>query len=54
MYYHIIPPIPSLLLNKLFLGNAKEIYKGPITMGVDGMLFSLPPDGNEIQIKTRL
>jgi ribonuclease Z len=51
VYYHIIPPIPSPLLNKLFLGNAKEYYKGPITMGVDGMLFSLFPDSNEIQIK---
>ncbi|MBA4367083.1 MAG: MBL fold metallo-hydrolase [Desulfobacterium sp.] len=54
VYYHIIPPIPSQLLNNLFLGNAKEYYKGPITMGVDGMLFSLPPNSNEIQMKTRL
>ena len=34
--------LPSSLLNSLFLGDAKKYYQGPITMGVDGMLFGLP------------
>lgn len=49
--YHIIPPLPSPLLNSLFLGDAKKYYKGPITMGVDGMLFSLPSNNREIKQK---
>jgi ribonuclease Z len=49
--YHIIPPLPSPLLNQMFLGDAKKYYKGPITMGVDGMLFSLPANGKEITVK---
>jgi hypothetical protein len=49
--YHIIPPLPSPLLNKIFLGDAKKYYQGPITMGVDGMLFSLPANSKEIIIK---
>jgi len=52
--YHIIPPLPSPLLNNLFLGDAKKYYKGPITMGVDGMLFSLPADSGEINQKKLL
>jgi ribonuclease Z len=48
--YHIIPPLPSLLLNNMFLGEAKKYYKGPITMGVDGMLFSLPANSKEISV----
>lgn len=49
--YHIIPPLPSPLLNSLFLGDAKKYYKGPITMGVDGMLFSLPANSKKITLK---
>ncbi|RJP91497.1 MAG: MBL fold metallo-hydrolase [Desulfobacteraceae bacterium] len=52
--YHIIPPLPSPLLNSLFLGNAKTYYKGPVTMGVDGMLFGLPANSKEIILKTIL
>jgi ribonuclease Z len=49
--YHIIPPLPSPILNRMFLGDAKKYYQGPITMGVDGMLFSLPANSKEILIK---
>jgi ribonuclease Z len=49
--FHIIPPLPSPLLNKIFLGDAKKYYQGPITMGVDGMLFSLPANSKDITLK---
>ena len=52
--YHIIPPLPSPLLNPLFLGDAKKYYQGPITMGVDGMLFELPANSKEIILKKTL
>ncbi|RJP80289.1 MAG: MBL fold metallo-hydrolase [Desulfobacteraceae bacterium] len=54
VYNHIIPPIPNPMLNSLFLGDAKKYYKGPITMGVDGMLFSLPSGSREILVKKLL
>jgi len=37
--FHLLSPI----LKILFMGNAKKYFKGPITMGKDGMLFFLPP-----------
>lgn len=52
--YHIIPPLPYPLLNDLFLGDAKKYYKKLITMGADGMLFSLPANSEEIKQKKLL
>jgi ribonuclease Z len=46
--YHIIPPLPVAALNAAFLGDAKKYYKGPITIGADGMLFSMPAGKKDI------
>lgn len=54
VYYHIIPPIPSSVLNALFLGDVKKYYNGPIHMGVDGMLFRLPANSEEIHQQNML
>ena len=48
--YHILPPVPPVL-NKMFLGDAAKYYKGPITVGVDGLLISLPSNSDKISIK---
>ncbi len=48
---HIIPPLPVADLKAAFLGDAKKIYRGPITVGEDGMLFSLPAGNKKIQMK---
>jgi ribonuclease Z len=48
---HIIPPLPSILLHNIFLGDAKKIYKGPIDIGRDGMLISLPANSKIIKTK---
>ena len=48
---HIIPPLPSAILKKVFLGNAKKIYKGKIDIGRDGMLISLPAESKTIKTK---
>lgn len=48
--YHILPPLPPLL-NNMFLGDAAKYYKGPITVGVDGLLISLPANSDKISIK---
>jgi ribonuclease Z len=48
LLYHIIPPLPVSILNKTFLGDAKKFFRGPITVGVDGLLFSMPTGNKDI------
>jgi len=48
---HIIPPLPSAIFKKVFLGNAKKIYKRKIDIGRDGMLISLPAESKTIKTK---
>lgn len=45
---HILPPLPVSDLKPAFLGKAKKIFQGPITVGEDGMLFSLPVGSNRM------
>lgn len=40
--YHIVPPLPSALLNGVFLGDAPAIFGKPVTVAEDGLLISLP------------
>jgi len=49
--YHIIPPLPSRLFESVFLGDAKQYYDGPISVGVDGMLISLPANSKNIETR---
>lgn len=49
---HIVPPIPSGFLSAAFLGDAAKRYSGPIIMGEDGMLFSLPAGKTAIDSKS--
>jgi ribonuclease Z len=48
---HILPPLPVSDLKSAFIGDAKKFYKGPITVGEDGMLFSLPIGNKKIMKK---
>jgi ribonuclease Z len=48
---HIVPPLPSAILENIFLGNAKKIYKRKIDIGRDGMLVSLPAGNKDITTK---
>jgi|GEM_PF-40246 len=47
---HILPPLPVSDLKPAFLGNAKKIFEGPLTIGEDGMLFSLPTGSDKISM----
>jgi ribonuclease Z len=49
--FHIIPPTPMAIFNSAFLGDSKKYYQGPITIGVDGMLFSMYPNSTKIHKK---
>ena len=46
--FHVIPPTPMAFFNSAFLGDSRDYYDGPITVGVDGMLFSMPPNTTKI------
>jgi len=48
--YHILPPLPPVL-HSMFLGDSEKYYNGPITVGVDGLLISLPANSAKISIK---
>ncbi len=46
---HIVPSIPSAFFYPAFLGDAPRRFTGPITIGEDGMLFSLAAGGSAIE-----
>ncbi len=46
---HILPPLPVASLKPVFTGDAKNIFPGPITIGEDGMLFTLPANRGKIR-----
>lgn len=48
VFNHIVPPMPFKYGYAAFLGDAKKYFSNPITVGEDGMLFSMPAGGSEI------
>ena len=45
---HIVPAVPSSFFYPAFLGHAAKRFSGPIVVGEDGMLFSLPAGSKDI------
>jgi ribonuclease Z len=45
---HIVPPLPFRFAYPAFLGDAADHFDGPITIGEDGMIFTLPAGGTDI------
>ena len=48
--YHLVPPLPVPMVETLFLGDAPDEFAGPITVGKDGTLISLPAGGDSISL----
>lgn len=48
--HHLIPPVPVRVLHSAFLGDARKISPGPITMGIEGMVLSLRPDRSSVDL----
>ncbi len=48
VYYHIVPQLPVKMLESMFVGDARSRFDGKITVGADGMLFSLPAGSDDI------
>ena len=53
LFSHILPPLPFRSAYPAFLGTARRQFGGTITVGEDGMMFSLPAGGTTIEF-TRL
>ena len=51
--YHLVPPLPNRLAESVFLGEARGEFDGPLTIGSDGLLISLPT-GSEKITKTQI
>jgi ribonuclease Z len=51
VFYHIIPPLPSSLMDEVYLGDARKYYSGPITLSVDGLLIHLPLNSDKVEYK---
>jgi ribonuclease Z len=51
---HIVPPVPLGFAYPAFLGDAPQHYDGPITIGEDGMMWSLPAGSTAIDSKKLL
>ena len=51
VYSHLVPPIPNSYLYAAFLGDAPNRFDGEIVVGEDGMLFSLPSQGETVERK---
>jgi ribonuclease Z len=47
--YHIVPPLWSRALNPVFLGDAGRTFGRQITIGQDGMMFTLPPHSKAVR-----
>jgi ribonuclease Z len=45
---HIVPPMPFNFAYPAFLGDAADHFAGPITVGEDGMIISLPVGSSDI------
>ena len=48
VYTHIVPALPSPYLNAVFTKGAANKFSGEIVVGQEGMMFSLPPQSEEI------
>lgn len=54
LLYHIIPPLPVRALEGPFLGEARTIFTGPVQVGRDGDVVSMPAGSKEIRHGNRL
>lgn len=51
---HIVPPTPSRWFDAAFVGDAPRAFDGPIHVGRDGMLFTLPARSTAIATRQLL
>lgn len=52
--YHIVPPLPTKALDRMFLGDATDVYEGKITVSRDGVMVGLPSGSDAVIYEDRL
>lgn len=52
--YHIVPPLPTKALDRMFLGDAEAAYDGKITVSRDGVMVGLPSGSDAVIYENRL
>ncbi len=50
--YHLVPPLPSKLIEPMFLGKAPSIFGGQLLVGKDGMIVSLPASSKAVNVSS--
>ena len=50
---HIVPALPLPGMEQAFLGDAPNIFKGPIRVGMDGDFLTLPAGSKDIRVQRR-
>jgi ribonuclease Z len=53
LLYHVVPPMPLPGLESVFLDGVADVYSGPVTVGRDGTLVSLPRGSKAIEVSRR-
>lgn len=48
VFHHFLPALPLRMLQPAFVGDARAITPGPLTVGAEGMVFSLAPGGDDV------
>lgn len=51
VFSHLIPQLPSRAVYPAFLGDARQRFNGTMTIGEDGMVFSLPAGGKGMELR---
>jgi ribonuclease Z len=52
VFSHNVPQLPTRAMYPAYLGNARQKFDGTITVGEDGMVFSLPAGGKGMELRT--
>ena len=50
LYNHIVPPLLLSPMEALFLEGVDEVWDGPLRIGRDGTLVTLPAGSDEIEV----
>ena len=51
LYTHVAPALPFSFMNEVFKRGVDQVYDGPVTVGEDGTLASLPAGSDLIEIR---
>jgi ribonuclease Z len=54
LFYHIVPPLLFEPMEAIFLEGVSDAYDGPVTLGRDGTMISLPAGSKEILVEQLL